>query len=112
MNGVGPDKNYKFRFVEILENPTHTAPNRARGREGAQLILVGRSRPGRAAAACGTGALTSCPGMQTFHFLTAQDRATISNTLVVIMSKGCLQVQLQPTVLETRRELFSRLTSR
>ena len=58
-----------------------------------------------------TSALTS-PGMQTFHFLTAQDRATISNTLVVIMSKGCLQVQLQPTVLETRRELFSRLTSR
>ena len=59
MNGVGPDKNYKFRFVEILENPTHTAPNRARGREGAHLILVGRSRPGRAAAACGAGALTS-----------------------------------------------------
>ena len=56
MNGVGPDKNYKFRFVEILENRTATAPNRARGREGAQLILVGRSRPGRAAA-CGTGAL-------------------------------------------------------
>ena len=111
MNGVGPDKNYKFRFVEILENPTHTAPNRARGREGAHLILVGRSRPGRAAA-CGTGALTSS-GMQTFHFLTAQDRATLSNTLVVIMSEGCLQVQLQPTVLEeTRRELFSRLTSR